>query len=301
MPRPPGAPRFAGFVTPRYTPVPDTLFDELLPDLSGAELKVLLYVMRRTMGFKKDSDTISLGQICAGITTREGRRLDRGTGLSRSTAVAAIRSLEEWGMIVCVRNRSEARGLEATTYHLRFVDPSSIIEPGYAENRTRAGSVTVPPLVRKSDPQETVEQETEQQETDLFDSTGHPLISVSERDAGVISAVVADFGRELGDHEHERSNITRAVNLWARSGLRRDEFVALAYEAKRLTRLYQGKQPPGRRIESKGAYFFAVLEGIVERKGTHGAGRDPPRRLFPDIAGSAKRPPIRHRDKGEPR
>ncbi len=70
MPRPPGTPRFAGFATPRYTPIPDALFDELLPDFSGAELKVLLYVMRRTMGFKKDSDTISLGQICAGITTR---------------------------------------------------------------------------------------------------------------------------------------------------------------------------------------------------------------------------------------
>ncbi len=158
MPRPPGAPRFAGFATPRYTPIPDALFDELLPDFSGAELKVLLYVMPRTMGFKKDSDTISLGQICAGITTHEGRRLDRGTGLSRSTAVAAIRSLEEWGMIVGVRNQSEARGLEATTYHLRFVDPSSIIELGYAENRTRASSVIKPPLVRESDPQETVEQ-----------------------------------------------------------------------------------------------------------------------------------------------
>ena len=30
MPRPHGAPRFQGFITPYYTPIPDALFDELL-------------------------------------------------------------------------------------------------------------------------------------------------------------------------------------------------------------------------------------------------------------------------------
>ncbi len=134
MPRPPGAPRFAGFATPRYTPIPDALFDELLPDFSGAELKVLLYIMRRTMGFKKDSDAISLSQICGGITKRDGQTLDRGTGLSRSSAFAAIRSLEAWGMIVGVRNQSQERGLEATTYHLRFASgPMPKISRVYSE------------------------------------------------------------------------------------------------------------------------------------------------------------------------
>ena len=78
----------------------------------------------------------------------------------------------------------------------------------------------------------------------------------------------------------------------------RDEFVALAYEAKRLTRLYQGKQPPGRRIEAKGAYFFTVLEGLVDRKGGTRVGRDPPR-----LAGTGKErvepPPHRRRDRDD--
>jgi hypothetical protein len=39
---PDGAPAtFAGFSSPNYTPVPDELFDDLLPVLSGAEVKVL--------------------------------------------------------------------------------------------------------------------------------------------------------------------------------------------------------------------------------------------------------------------
>ena len=60
---------FDGYWKPTYTMVPDQLFDEQLPYLSGAELKVLLYIMRRTFGFKKDSDDISFSQICDAITT----------------------------------------------------------------------------------------------------------------------------------------------------------------------------------------------------------------------------------------
>ena len=65
------ATQFQGFRSPNYTQVPDELFDELMSELSGAELKVLLYIIRRTFGFKKDSDNISLSQICNGITTRD--------------------------------------------------------------------------------------------------------------------------------------------------------------------------------------------------------------------------------------
>ena len=45
---------FRGFDSPNYTQVPDILFDERMAHLSGAELKVLLYIIRRTFGFKKD-------------------------------------------------------------------------------------------------------------------------------------------------------------------------------------------------------------------------------------------------------
>jgi hypothetical protein len=36
-------PRFQGFTGPNYTQVPDEPFDELLPELSGAELKLSLH------------------------------------------------------------------------------------------------------------------------------------------------------------------------------------------------------------------------------------------------------------------
>jgi hypothetical protein len=64
---------FRGFNSPNNTQVPDELFDEIMVHLSGAELKVLLYVIRRTYGFKRESDNISLSQMLTGIVKRGAR------------------------------------------------------------------------------------------------------------------------------------------------------------------------------------------------------------------------------------
>src|SRR5688572_26197606 len=112
---------FKGYSKPNYTPVPDELFDEQLPDLSGAELKVLLYIIRRTFGFKKESDNISLNQLLHGITTKEDIVLDRGTGLSKKTLLDTIRNLIEKNLILSERRRSKEKGDEPTTYRLNII------------------------------------------------------------------------------------------------------------------------------------------------------------------------------------
>jgi hypothetical protein len=196
---------FQGFQGPNYTQVPDQLFDELLVELSGAELKVLLYIMRRTFGFKKDSDNISLGQMLDGIRTRDGRQLDRGTGLSKPTLLKALRSLTAGHYIIAVRRQSADHGDESTNYRLNVIDQTADTRDGAGEpNRETpvvkkfdhgvATSLTTP-VVKKVPPQETVVQETEnversrsngsrnvpssderpETETSLFDPTGKPL------------------------------------------------------------------------------------------------------------------------------
>jgi phage replication O-like protein O len=149
---------FAGFRSPNYTQVPDELFDELMADLSGTELKVLLYIMRRTFGFKKDQDNISLNQICHGITRKTGKVIDRGTGLSKASAARALKSLEEQGIILRSRRRSAERGDEATTYRLNMggrVPVSQNETPSVSQNQTR-------PRVSKVNTQETeLTQETD--------------------------------------------------------------------------------------------------------------------------------------------
>jgi|SRR5581483_11251200 len=123
---------FPGFRGPNYTPVPDELFDHLLPDLTLAELRVLLYVMRRTFGFKKGSDRISKSQLESGIVKSDGRLLDRGTGLSRRAVRIAIHSLVEKGILLKRSRFSAAKGHEATEYALNIIgqDPWVQNTPG---------------------------------------------------------------------------------------------------------------------------------------------------------------------------
>src|SRR4051812_43950087 len=115
-----GAESFKGFCSPNTTPTPDDLFDRFLPELNGGELKVLLYIVRRTFGFKKDSDSISLNQLCEGIKTKTGKNLDYGTGLSLSAVKTAVKSLERRGLIVVSRIKEENGYNFVNVYSLRF-------------------------------------------------------------------------------------------------------------------------------------------------------------------------------------
>src|SRR5207244_2543490 len=121
--------RFRGFRRPNYTPVPDELFVELAPNLTEAELRCLLYIVRRTFGFKKDADAISVNQMAGGIVTHEGRVLDHGTGLSRSAVWRGVKGLVEKGVIVAQARQSAERGNEPTVYTLVYAsDPLSLSE-----------------------------------------------------------------------------------------------------------------------------------------------------------------------------
>src|SRR5689334_16004667 len=157
MPRKHGqSPSFAGFSSPTYTPVPDELFDVLLPDLSNVELRVLLYIIRRTFGFKRQSDTISLKQMVEGITTQDGRQLDRGAGLSKASAAVAVKGLVQKGIVLAQRNRSRARGDEPTSYSLKLKSlPVSDFQTPPPGPEIRH------PRVQNSDTQETGRQKTD--------------------------------------------------------------------------------------------------------------------------------------------
>jgi hypothetical protein len=113
---------FQGFQSPNTTSVPDELFDNLLPILAGAELKVLLYIIRRTFGFKKGSDRISKSQLEHGIKKADGRILDGGTGLSRRAIRLAIDSLVARNILIKLPNISPERGHEATEYALNIAN-----------------------------------------------------------------------------------------------------------------------------------------------------------------------------------
>jgi Bacteriophage replication protein O len=136
--------KFDGFGAPQYTSVPDVLFDTLLAELENAELRVLLYIIRRTFGFKKDSDDIAISQMVDGIIKRDGTVLDRGTGLSRPTVKRALRGLVAKGIIVSARNQSANGGNDANTYALRYKNEAKDLR--VTGDPTPHVSPTTPPL-----------------------------------------------------------------------------------------------------------------------------------------------------------
>lgn len=155
--------QFEGFENPTTTPVPDIVFDRFLSQLGEAELRALLYIIRRTFGFKRNDDPISFNLFLRGIQTRDGRVLDQGCGIrNRTTLSSALKSLERKGIIQSHKGIDEKGDNTTTVYCLRF--KAKPAEPGVVREPYHRSTATVPPVVRQPYPQQTVLQETEQQQ-----------------------------------------------------------------------------------------------------------------------------------------
>jgi phage replication O-like protein O len=141
---------FPGFLFPNTTQIPNDVFDTLMPSLSGGELKVLLYICRRTFGFRKDSDRISLSQISKGITTKAGRVLDHGTGLCKRHVINALKSLEKKNIITVTRIVDETGLYEVNTYSLNIIVAG---RPEESPDHQRAGNSSAPGVVHSGSPE----------------------------------------------------------------------------------------------------------------------------------------------------
>jgi phage replication O-like protein O len=96
-----------------FTQYPNML-TEFWADLSGSAQKVLDFIIRQTIGWDKEEDTIALSQFRNGIV---GKLNNRGTGLSNSQIRRAIKELEDGGYITVERNRNRP-----STFRLVFDD-----------------------------------------------------------------------------------------------------------------------------------------------------------------------------------
>lgn len=188
--------RFAGFKKPTYTVVPDEVFDELLADLTGAELKVLLYICRRTFGFKKSSDTISLNQIADGITTKDGRVLDQGTGLSQRHVQRTVRSLEEKNIVEVDRQVSEDGDSDINVYSLKFLERVGTSCPYPRDKMSLRVETPVSPTTNSI--QETVDNTVNGKRSLILDL---PDLDQPEGKTEYVAQYILD---ELGDDHSER-------------------------------------------------------------------------------------------------
>lgn len=92
------------FLKPNHTQIPNILLDKLMYRLPEAELRVLLYICRRTYGFQRQSDQISYSQFVSGIITKEGIRLDGGCGLERKATSKGLKTLIDCELVIKTEN-----------------------------------------------------------------------------------------------------------------------------------------------------------------------------------------------------
>ncbi|MFA4833600.1 MAG: hypothetical protein WC619_01990 [Patescibacteria group bacterium] len=93
----------ANLFVPNSTQTPNIAIDFLMAHLPEAEFKALVYIYRRTFGFQKSGDTISLSQFTNGMTGKNREHLDYGTGLSKTSNIKAIASLKRLGLVLVIK------------------------------------------------------------------------------------------------------------------------------------------------------------------------------------------------------
>ncbi len=119
---------------PNSFQVPNLVVDELAGLLDPEEFLVVAYLCRRTFGFHKRQDRISLSQFTDGTMALDGRRLDHGTGLGRATVRDRLASLKQFGIVrETAPNNAQNEGAE---YALQL-DPAKIDFPGLIQRRAR--------------------------------------------------------------------------------------------------------------------------------------------------------------------
>jgi len=293
-------PAWSTATTTATTATPDWLFDEVAPDLDKAPLKVLLYIVRRTCGFRKSADAISLSQFQHGIVTRDGRPLDKGAGVkNRTTLLRALADLEARGLIGH-QDALHADGGHATTvYYLRGPvqghghEGAASAPPSLPNDRGGVVRSAHPPLVRPAHPQQTdvptnrkiegsvpptpvapiadprLSDEAGQLAGDPAAAAGVPTAAApSQRrinaDYQALAGPIAALVERLGDGAPPWASVSRGYGLMTRAGLAVPAFLTLLTEAELLMR------PSLPHIEKPMAYLFRVVESLMRQD-------DPPR------------------------
>lgn len=150
---------------PNYFQCPNDLVDHWMPLLKEAELKILLIIIRKTFGWHKNRDRISLTQM------------EEISGLSKKSVCEAIKSLVEKGIIL--KEIEGVLGTEKVFYSL-------IISQTSAESTPPQCKVDTPPSVKLLPTKETLPKDTNTKErntnTDPL-AQNFPSLSKEEKQA----------------------------------------------------------------------------------------------------------------------
>ena len=200
---------------PNAFQIPNSVIDELLAKLTCAELKCYLFVVRKTKGWNKESDSISVSQFM------------EVTGLSNRSVITACESLVEMGLLE--RSGGERK---LNTYSVKAFDfsesgeKSSSVKSG--ENFSESGEKSSSDLVKKV--------HTQNNNKNTIQNNNKKNTKKSESDLlaefGIVGQLADDF---ITHRKSKKATITEtALNGYKReadkAGITLDEAIAIAIE-----------------------------------------------------------------------
>ena len=176
---------------PNAFQIPNSVIDELLAKLTCAELKCYLFVVRKTKGWNKESDSISVSQFM------------EVTGLSNRSIITACESLVQMGLLE--RSGGERK---LNTYSVKAFDfsdsgeKSSSVKSG--ENFSDSGEKSSSDLVKKVHTQNNNKNTI--QNTNKKNIQKKPLTLLAE--FGIVGQLAEDF---IAHRKAKKSVITETV------------------------------------------------------------------------------------------
>jgi phage replication O-like protein O len=180
---------FKGFEDPNYTETPNAFYD-LLPQFESlSELKVVLAVIRKTFGWHKQEDLISLTQ------------LEELTGLSRQGVIDGVKLGIQHGLLV--RREANVDGNEGYFYGLNLVNNIDYSKKNQSILLTTTSQQNGLPLVNNID--------TQKKPLNKGKESARPISFFEERISGLIvtyGELKVGAARRIANNKQKGDNLT---------------------------------------------------------------------------------------------
>jgi hypothetical protein len=219
---------FAGFKPPEanYFKVPNMFWD--IEDLTIHERFVLLYILRHTWGYQEFGiyKAITIDEFQNGRKTSDGKRMDKGCGVSRGAISQALTALASKGYILIETNTNDLARVKKS-YMLNMAKDS--VHQMNAEFTTRTQSSSSGNRTEKETKKETVEIKTpptpivaEQTEKPATELQGMKLAArqlkaygdAAERVAKALLNLNEDPNKNVGKEPFKADDIAAFVSWW---------------------------------------------------------------------------------------
>lgn len=230
---------FSGFVFPApkgHVQIPNGWYDEMCSQITNlAELKIVMYILRHTVGFQKPDQAraLTVDELMNGRIIN-GKRFDRGTGLSEMSVRNGLKRAIKHGYITCetddhnkgdIRKSYKLHLLKNEVQEVDLSDEGEVqsLDPGVQEIDLTPHNLD--PKALKLVPQMSTNPRQRQRKTEEKEKnerhTPTPALSKGKPDT-----FIDDLFQEISFHFEEElreEDITEAKRIYQLSGVKVNE------------------------------------------------------------------------------